>query len=248
MAAEVVSRGAVSALCEEPGSPEWAYGDTVRCTVVQRGLWSVVKEARVPKGTAGTGEMAGLYVLTCTAKKEKGDSGILTTVYEAGTGSGEVWTSATLPPDTWTVEPVELNPSVSTHPRYASLSAQQKEWAHKAAQMDDIKAATLALKNGVTGATIPPLLSELSGKIWKGRTNYYVSGVIYKWTSSSYWMPFLTKGGFIQSPQGPGFIYLPGDMQFLRQCDAVSVAGIVTVTRSWLGAPSGHWDPDLYSS
>jgi hypothetical protein len=88
-----------------------------------------------------------------------------------------------------------------------------------------------------------------------GEEYYYLPSARYTW--SSYYLPgdapALNEGGTTYAaPGGPAGYVLPSGFSWLRQADKVGQAnygplgGTVKLTRSWIGAGNGFWDPFLY--
>src|ERR1017187_3069576 len=111
------------------------------------------------------------------------------------------------PPDEFSVEIVELNPSAEKHPRYAILSYAQRYAGRNADVSDDID-MTQAWNNvlsqavgGITGSAYAPAF-ELLLKKHKGEDSFYMSG--YKVEYSRYfWLPqIINPGGYIEDPVG----------------------------------------------
>ncbi len=98
-----------------------------------------------------------------------------------------------------------------------------------------------------TGAIEATILADLR---LKGVESYYLSGFKYTWTLAFWEKPALNVGGYIEAPYGPlgDTIEILG-LASLRQADSLQFNGQNhKLTRSWLCAPNGHWDPDLYGA
>lgn len=245
-------------LVEQPNSGTLEYSDRVVFTKIYRALFSVCQAAMLPKGSIGTGAMAGFIVATCALSKERGEMGLLTIRWEAGGGSDEGGQS--LPADEVSVHPVELQPVIERLPKYASLSNQIIGSGDDAEPVmkvidDVIRAATTSARK----AALLKLLEELSlddyalaldllDKKEHGTAVYYLAGLEYSWTSYHWATPNIELGGTIESPGGPLAGYFDPGLGWLRKADAFDgSSGVFRLTRTWVGAPAGHFDDGIYS-
>jgi hypothetical protein len=111
-----------------------------------------------------------------------------------------------------------------------------------------------ALNNVQTGTSNPDLAIMLYNKMRLGMETYQFWGANYHW--STFYLPgavaSLNQGGYQEMPGGPIGAVLPYGFSWLRQADKAGQAensplgGIVKITRSWIGAPNGFWDEDIY--
>jgi len=230
-------RGPTDQLLEMPDSPSYDLGmGDVACTRTYMGTHTLAIASILPRGTIGTGAMAGWMVKHCKVDRQRGAIGKLTILYGAsGAASGQQ-----LPPDELGLTPFEVNPALEKHPRYASLTDAQ------------IRKIFLAVSNyqkdGSYPVPITGLENELGAKLNRGFKNYYLSGFKYSWTRTFYTLTGVANvGGFIQVPLGPLAGFIPGTFSCLRQADDIKWTGAVyKYTMSWLCGPAGHFDTDIY--
>ncbi len=126
----------------------------------------------------------------------------------------------------------------------------------------------------IADSTVLALAIELVNKMRRGETEFYFSGLRVTWTQYFYLPPLMDSGGYIQDPvtQGglPAYFWsdtgevggnntleyltlltnpdIYGDgFSWLRKADKRGFQRIWhRLTRTWIGAPLGHWDSDLY--
>lgn len=240
MSDPAIRRGS-TALEEAPDSPVIECGEKVTVTRIYSGAYALCDASRLYRNTIGTGNMAGFMVSSSKVQSFKPGMATLTIVWEAsGAGSG-----ATLPRDEISVEPFEIKPPVEMHPKFNSLTDDQRETIRTA-----VKGSTAPLRDQST-TTLGQDTAEavqLLRLLKKGVETFYLAGIRYSWTVYSWTLPACTSGGFIQSPGGPLADYLPSSFQFLRFSDQCSWDGFKwKLTSVWVGAPAGHWDTYLYS-
>lgn len=106
------------------------------------------------------------------------------------------------------------------------------------------------LPSGTTWADQSAWGLVLYGWLMAGHETYYLAGLKYMYIRHYFTLPELSLGGIIQAPTwGP----MDGntELSWLRLADAPEPIGvnnsIIRVTSTWLGGPSGHWDPILYA-
>ena len=117
----------------------------------------------------------------------------------------------------------------------------------------EIKAVYAAFDARVSNsASASPFTDAYQTALWdkliRGTENFYLAGFRYSWTRA-YWSiaGTINLGGYIESPGGPLTGMFPAGISWLRQADDVKFTGQhFRYTVSWLGAPDGHWDTDLY--
>jgi hypothetical protein len=72
----------------------------------------------------------------------------------------------------------------------------------------------------------------------------------YTWTTFSWSLPdVVDNGGYLTSPGGPLETLLASnsDLTWLRECDRLEWVGTCyKLTRTWLGAITGHWPEGIY--
>ena len=232
-------RGPTDQLLEMPDSPSYDLGmGDVACTRTYMGTHTLAIASILPRGTIGTGAMAGWMVKHCKVDRQRGAIGKLTILYGAsGAASGQQ-----LPPDELGLTPFEVNPAIQKNPRYASLD--------NAAVRRIMDAVTADQKDGTQpkSGALSSLEQEMANFIARGTTNFYLAGFKYSWTRTFYTLTGVANvGGFIQVPLGPLAGFIPGTFSCLRQADDIKWTGAVyKYTMSWLCGPAGHFDTDLY--
>lgn len=230
--------GNSTALIEQPGSPVMESAEKWTRTRVYKGAYSVCLASAVPKGALGSGTEAGFIVAKCSVVRDRGFVGTLTIVYEAGDSTS----GAELPPVKFSCDPQRISRPLKYHPKYAELAEGTLEAIEAALTEDITKNTTHYSKfSGI------PLAMELFNKRRRGQETYYLAGLKYSYTESSWTLPALTLGGFLETPGGPMEGLLPADTGWLREADDVKFDGsYYTTTRSWIGTPGADWDADLY--
>lgn len=157
-----------------------------------------------------------------------------------------------LPPDEFSLDPVEQNPRIERSPLFYALTSSDialVQQAFLALSAGQVQNAINAFPN----TSNPDLAQKLYDKLRQGKETYYLSQWRYSWRS--YWtsaappLPYL--GGTIQIPGGP-LSGLIGAAEWLREADGLTSAGqsplgtTVVLTRTWIGGPLTFWDTDLY--
>jgi hypothetical protein len=177
-------------------------------------------------------------------------------------GRGAVWTititwqsiGGYLPPDEWNNKAEDLRPHLERHPIFASLQASDFAMVRLAFQAATVSGRQTAL-NQLQATSNPTLATQLFNKLLQGMEEYYLAGSRYTW--SSYYLPgdvpTLSPGGVqYTSVGGPSGYVLPPGYTWLRYADDDGQAnygplgGIVKLTRTFIGAPNGVWDTDIY--
>jgi hypothetical protein len=174
-------------------------------------------------------------------QKQPGDQGIVTVIYE-GTGSGIG--DNTLPSDEADLQGSDMSPRIERHENYAALTDAARALVRTAVDSPEEAARTAALADLAANA----VALELVAKLLKGIETFYRASYTYTWTSFYWSFPPATVGGARQSPQGPYAAYLATltGFEWLRTADSISGVGMYRITRTWMGAPGGHWDADIY--
>ena len=234
--------GPTNQLLEMPDSPVYDLGQTnPTCTRTYMGPHALVLASILPRGTVGTGVMAGWIVTRCNAARQRGALGKLVITYGAnGTASGQQ-----LPPDEFNITPFEVNPRLELNKRYQAGGFM----ALTDADFQIIDTALKAFdKPGTTNITLTGAQQDLFNKKKRGTTNFYLAGFKYTWTRSYYLLTGVANvGGYIETPGGPLASFIPYAFSSLRQADDIKWTGaLYKYTQSWLTAPAGHFDPDLY--
>jgi len=254
MAGQVIWKGPTNALIELRDSGVVTLADRCLRTVKYAGPYSLCLNALLARGTFGSGSNLGWVVTSCKAEPHSDGKGIgiLTINWEAGGASAQM----ALPCDEFDVQPAELYPRVERNaffnsPTEISLVSVTDAYGAIYGATPDARKESSDKIAAYTDATQKALAQKLVEKLKKGLETFYISGFRYSWTFYTYTVPSIHTGGVIENPGGPlqGRFY---NLSFLRLADAMVPAGVngsmFKVTRTWLGGPLGHWDPDLYAS
>jgi hypothetical protein len=230
-----------------PDGTSLDLGDRVTWTEVKHGRWSecIAYALTRPKGTllnfAIPGASASDWVVSGTrCDREKPDRGTVTVT----------WTSLTFstpPPGEFSVIPLELNPAITSHSTFASLTDAERDQA-EACRRAGTWELRGKLQSKINAGASSTLINKLLAKWKRGMETYYIAGLKYQITTYYYSSPGCTRGGFRQSPSTPitGWTW-PSGMSWLRLSDDLSYSqGLYKLTNTWLGGPSGHWDTDIY--
>lgn len=232
-------------LVESPASPKISFESGVRTrTRIYEGKFSDAEAAALDTGTAGTDAEAGYEVVRCTVEKQKGERGRLTIEWRSA--------AVVLPPDEVAVAPGNASPRIELHNFFAPLKNNTIEISGESHR-------EFAVARNAAAASTPderkkwfnPLSNLgrlLVDKMERGNETFYLATLRYSWATHSFFAPLITRGGFIEDPSGPLKGYFVSDLQWLREGDDLQFSnGIWRRTSSWLGAPAGHWDEDLYA-
>lgn len=246
-------RGQTGALIEQQTSEELVLADRSTLTDIYKGTVALCASSALPRGTFGTGFRLGFV---CTSSKstplEKGIAQLVIN-WEAG------GVNATLPlrNDEFDLQPAELYPRIERNPLFTGITTATLALAYQAVQgpnpfsraSAESSIAALGDSNQVT------LGQALVAKMKNGEETYYLAGQRYVWTNYSYTFPTggsslpLSLGGIVQAPLGPLFGLFAANTS-LRLADAVQSAGVngscYKIMRTWIIAPQGYWDPQLY--
>lgn len=207
------------------------YADTVTYAVAHRrgSHWTL---------TLANGLTGYYYVEDATCDQEKGGKGTVTVNYTY---------LGIMPPDEFALPPFEINPPAEKNAFFATLTQYDLQKA-RAAFNAATAAGKTSISNAIEGTTNKILTRSLVNKWLKGEETFYLAGFTFQHTIFSAKAPAASKGGFIQAPFGAfsGYVSLSG-MSWLRKADEpIWSNGIWKLTRTWVGAPAGHWDTDFY--
>lgn len=240
MAQSLIWRG-TTALVEQSTSPQWNYAEEVTAVSNYKGPAAVCVAALVPKGTSGSGVFAGLLVKSSSVTPERGSLATLQIVMAGVPAGGEGGPAAfsQLPPEEYGIEPIDKEYAIELHPRYASLTDDERTKARAATN------AGTKPERDTNFAALSGLALELARKIERGTSHYSYPGLLYTWVLYSLTEPSATIGGaIVSSPSGP--VTEPSGFQWLRKCDRLDWTGTYwRLTRQWHGT-KGFWDADLY--
>ena len=225
---------------ESEDSPRYTFGEKAQMVRQFKGPWATAVTMIPPRGT-----WEGFYkVVGGTLNKSRGEQGVLVVNYECAAQGGAGTDPVT---DKWRCEELEVNPPLARHPKFSALTADKLDNAAAAVKGAD-DAAKETAQRWITSQH-DAVLDKYVSLLKASTENFYRSGLTYTWVSQSYALPALTMGGYIQSPLGPGAIYLPANFSWLRLADLPDYDGQrYTVTRRWKGAGDGHWDSYLYGA
>jgi hypothetical protein len=237
--------GVNTVLVEQPDSPIYEFTrTTAKCTRKFRGLHSLCLSDALSPGTVGSGDMSGWIVSKSTINRLPKQIGELVIEYDA-TAAGGAGGVAVLPLDEYDLQPFEINPRTEQNPFFNDLTADERADVRRAVDSQDD--AVRSTKYAALGT----LAKKLADKLIAGRDSFYLAGWTYTWSSYSWDLPdTIDNGGYIAAPGGPleTLIASNSSVTWLRQCDHLEWTGhCYKITRTWLGAPNGHWDTDLYS-
>lgn len=207
---------------EPPPSPQYDFGEqgTIKHTFncdQDTGFQTLISN---PRGTVLTDSL-GLVsrVLSTTLSQRPGQQASVEITAEA---------SYIVPPDEFSVEPVEFNPSIYRHPRYAPVLTYNLNSAGSiidsmfttgpvlvsiiqgAGNFQNLGAQSQAQSflnaSNVGDSTVLALAAELLTKVQQGFDIFYLAGWKVTYSSFSYFPPDLNPGGYIEDPVASGFL------------------------------------------
>jgi len=283
---------------EDPNSPEIERGE--QGTVVhkfncdtQTGINIV---ATIGRGAIFIDSFGNVTrCLTCRFRNAKADTCSIEITGES--------ISFDVPPDEYSIDTIELNPSLFRHPRYNWIlnyipsSGTQGGNNIGPLLISAINGAVdqtqvVSQQDGVTtySSLIVPtdttivggltfnclrLANELVGKLRQGNDVFYLAGFKATWSVYFFLPPALNPGGYINDPVTQGGLpayfwsddetpsggntliekaalaapqYYSNGLSWLRQADTLLYQRTwFKLTSSWLGAPFGHWDAEIYN-
>lgn len=241
----VIWRG-ITALTEQPNSPEWQFGETITCHRTYRGPYSVCLSAAPGRGALGTGQTAGLAVSQSTVRRERGSIGVLE--IEFGT-NGTPIANVPLPPDTEKIQGDRQEFSLAQHPLFAPLPKGTLQditsIIEYGSESDNFKAVALRLLN--LNPTLKPLADKLALKLIRGQSHFLEYSPTYLRTSFHWEAPVnLSAGNKIETPVTIN-LFLPTGFLWLREADSVDFDGtFYRLEQKWIGSKEA--DPDIYPS
>lgn len=235
----------LSALIEQPNSGAINYSDRKLITKIYKGLRADCEADALPKRTAGSDDLVGFVVAESNVVPERGGLATLSIVWESTTAEA----GTVLPPDEVAVQPDNQSPRTERAAMFRPLDTQT---VGTEAVMDIVYNAVHAQNKEARDIELAKLAgnflaNQLVHKIRQGNESFYLASLRYVWATHYFSVPIMTRGGFIDAPGGPLAGYFVSDIAWLRESDDLQESnGIWRLTRSWLGAPNGHWDADLY--
>lgn len=207
------------------------------CNMFSRGsLWTI----------AGYG--GAFWVEETTITPSKGNKSVGRITY--------AWTGSVPPPE-WSITPFEINPALPRHPFFAALTSDQIQQVYQDFQTTNAQGLA-ALAAAIAASPNKTLQGALLTKWIQGKETWYLAGFKYVW--SQFYTSFsgtVLRGGYRENPilsvngAGPGSSYVPqgSGWDYLRDADEMVWSnGLFRVTRTWIGAPGGIWDTDLYTT
>ena len=193
-----------------------------------------------------------IFTLTIKDTSTSGDFCVEDTSLESQKGGKAIVTVnylylGVVPVDEFALTPFEITPPIERNGYFSVLTENDIQIARQIYN-SATQAGASSLTNWVTGTTNYIKATDLVYKWFKGQETYYLSGLKFQHTLYSFTAPTASPGGFIQTPTGAFATYISdAGMSWLRQSDEVLWSnGLWKLTRTWLGAPAGHWDTDLY--
>jgi hypothetical protein len=213
-------------LVEQAGSPQWDFGDTITATQVFKGPHALCLSSAPLKGTAGSGDFAGLLVSKATVVREKGGIGLLTITYEGWLISeGE---GGQVPSDEVEIELIQQELAIEKHPKFSLIDTDGIRAAHAYVDAKEDKEITqfdwLFQYEDTT---------ELVRRLQRGQDHYVMYVPVYVWTSYYITEPFVDPGGYPEDPFGPATA--PLGFEWLRAGDTLSFTGAFwKLTRRWI--------------
>jgi hypothetical protein len=249
MSSPVVIWKGTTLLTQQKESGTLVLSDRSIYADVYRGPYLAAYDGLLARGAFGTGPRLGWVVTSSKVESEKGGIGKLTINWEAG----GIYAWPPLPCDEFSLTPFELYPSIDRAAFFSGITFLTAALAKacgtgscQAAREDAFKQIAI-----IPDLTQRALAASLASKYLRGEETFYMAAWRYVWTSYSYTMPSLVFGALIEAPLGPLYGYFDSSLSFLRLPDDLAAAGVsgscFKVTRTWLGAPGGYWDSDVYS-
>ena len=253
-------KGPTNALILQPESGEITASDRIRLVDVYKCYRDMA--LTIPnRGTLGTGSRLGWVVSQATFSPMRGQIAKYTINWEAGGAN----CGLTPPSPEIKLDNQELYPKVERNPYFqdadgnylilgvdaslaqATLHGSTQYQRHNA--MDQLSGRAANPANNPS-ATLGLALADM---LKKGEETYYLAGWRYMVVSYSFTVPTTTLGGIIEvpSPQPSYYGYFSTATSWLRLADNLESVGPINsmwkLTKTWLGAPGGHWDSRLYS-
>lgn len=236
----------LGSLIESPESASYSFTKNgITQTRIYHATLSVCLANVVYPGAAGTGDQTGYSVQSCEVTPLGSQQARLTIIWEAtGAGSG-----ATLPPDEVMVQGDNQSPRIERHPIFKPLELLTVGTEDVLDVVENVvRAQEKTVRTSELAKLTPvPLALKLIKKIQQGNESWYMATLRTGWTTHSWTIPTLSRGGFREPVQGPLASYFVADIDWLREADDLQYSnGIWRWGRSWLGSPLPGWDPDVY--
>lgn len=231
-------------LAETPESGKFKVAERITYTQQLAGRYADAFSfaAFHPRGSFWSIYLNGGFNLFCvedaSVDMQKGGKGVVSVTYLF---------MGLAPADEFSLEPAEIQPAIERNPFFAELTQDELDLAHKAYTTASTE-GKLTLDGKINSSPRKAKIILLIQKWLRGEKTYHLASCTFKHTIHSFNAPNGFEGGVIQHPFGAfaGYVSHAG-LDWLRQADSVTWSnGIWKLTRTWVGAPSGHWDKDLY--
>ena len=265
----------LSALVEQPTSRAiMSDSSGITQTRIYCAIYSVCQAAIKARNTAGTGDLTGYIIKQSGVTRQKGDLGILTDVWLAGGPDGDP-ESTPLPPDTFSLQSQDLNPSVEKNINFADAALDTTRYAIGGGTGATTSHKTLIAWVRESGLSTDPMTSNtawnalvgfvttpggakfdqalvLADLLRRGIQNFYKASFVYTWEQSYFAAPSISVGGYIETPGGPLASAISGlGLVCLRQADDLQNDGLTyRLSNKWICAQDDNatfWEPILYS-
>lgn len=162
-----------------------------------------------------------------------------------------------------------IDSTLLTGPRIVEIA---KSAANAASQGQGTESLDQLNSTGVPDASVLALALDLYKRFLRGETTFYLDGLTLTWSVFFWSVPGLDAGGYIQDPitEGslPDYFWLvnadtgeqifdttlltnpdiwASGISWLRKSDKINYSRTwFKLTRTWIGAPLGHWDAGIY--
>ncbi len=194
---------------ELPDSPTINRGEQI--TVVHRFSTNYLQALDIlrnhPRGTLieTPDVVPELYkVLETQVQYSEGDRAVVSITSEGAGGGLDV------PPDEYSIEVVEFNPSLLKHPRYAPLTRTQLYYIQAASQSQDfLRLTDFTSVLGTLQNQKNQAATELRIKLQKGIDSFYLAGFKINYTHYSYEPLPMNPGGVIDDPTNSSGVGVP---------------------------------------
>ena len=178
----------------------------------------------LPRGSLSTDTYGNITkLLSATLQYERGDLWTLMITSEGFGGVNDNGSASIfdVPPDEFSVEPVEFNPDLFRHPRYATVlnyndpvtgttGAQIIQWllgsVNLSYNLGQSDTNSLINSTNITDPAVLALTNELLGELRQGQNTFYLSGFKVTYSYYGYLPNFLNPGGYLEDPVASGNI------------------------------------------
>jgi hypothetical protein len=232
-----------SGLIHAPKSRSFEFGERIFYTEILQGTRADALAYGDAHHRGSIWTITGLAGAFCveqgTVDNDRGGIGTVTVKY--------VWLNS-VPPEEWSCTPTEDNPPVERSAFFSALTSDDFKKARASFLAAQAQGQT-SIDNAIGGAANATLIQKLVNKWLRGQETFYLASAKYQWKTyfTSMSGVILRRGGYIETPGGPG-VLIPG-FQWIRTCDEDGWNnGLYWVTRTWYGGPDliGGWDADIY--